>query len=195
MSDTPPPPAPSAEGKAPWYKRRWVLITAGVFVLLMIFGDPEEDTEDVFADETATTAAPEATNETTEVTTPTTTEKVTTTTTTTTTTTAEPPTTAVPYANETVSQRNARRKAADYLDYSAFSRSGLVEQLEYEGFSTEEATYGVDALNVDWSEQAAKKAADYMEYSSFSRQSLIEQLEYEGFTHEQAEHGADSVGF
>ena len=34
-------------------------------------------------------------------------------------------------------------KAQDYLDFSSFSRSGLIEQLEFEGFTTEQAEYGV----------------------------------------------------
>ncbi|WP_202409606.1 Ltp family lipoprotein [Halobacillus litoralis] len=34
--------------------------------------------------------------------------------------------------------------AQDYLDYSSFSRSGLIDQLIYEGFSTEDATYAVN---------------------------------------------------
>jgi len=106
-----------------------------------------------------------------------------------------PPTTASPFASETVSQRNARKKAADYLSYTAFSHSGLIDQLKYEGFSQEDASYGVDSLNTDWNEQAAKKAQQYMSYSSFSRQSLIEQLMYEGFTQGQAEYGANAVGF
>ena len=35
---------------------------------------------------------------------------------------------------ETVSQKNAIRKAKSYLNYSAFSYQGLVKQLEYEKF-------------------------------------------------------------
>jgi hypothetical protein len=34
--------------------------------------------------------------------------------------------------------------AESYLEYTAFSRSGLIDQLEYEGFTTAQATYGVD---------------------------------------------------
>lgn len=94
----------------------------------------------------------------------------------------------------TVSQEQAIRKAKDYLAYSAFSASGLVAQLEYEGFSNEDATYAVDNITVDWNEQAAQKAKDYLDYSAFSRQGLIDQLVYEGFTQEQAVYGADSVG-
>lgn len=92
------------------------------------------------------------------------------------------------------SQKNALSKAKDYLNYTAFSYTGLIEQLEYEKFSTEDATYGADNCGADWNEQAAKKAADYLDYTSFSRDGLIEQLEYEGFTAEQATYGVDSVG-
>lgn len=102
-----------------------------------------------------------------------------------------PPPTAPP---ESVSQSNARRKAESYLEFSAFSRSGLIEQLEFEGFSNGDATYGVDSLNTDWNQQAAAKAASYLEFSSFSRSGLIEQLLFEGFTPEQAEFGVNSTG-
>jgi hypothetical protein len=105
-----------------------------------------------------------------------------------------PPTTADPFAGETVSQRNARQKAGEYLQIMAFSRSGLIEQLVYEGFSESDATYGVDSRNVDWFDQAAKKAEEYLRIMSFSRQGLIEQLMFDGFTRPQAEHGADSTG-
>ena len=99
-----------------------------------------------------------------------------------------------PNGDETVSQANAREKAESYLLYSAFSRTGLIKQLEFEGFSTEDATYGVDALDVDWNEQAAKSAAAYLDYSSFSRAGLIEQLIFEGFTQQQAEYGVSKTG-
>ena len=83
--------------------------------------------------------------------------------------------------------------AESYLRHSSFSRSGLIDQLEFEGFSTEDATYGVDAQNADWFAQAAATAERYLDYSSFSRSELIGQLEFEGFTSEQAVHGADAV--
>ena len=97
-------------------------------------------------------------------------------------------------STETVNQKNARQKAAEYLDLSAFSRQGLIEQLEYEGFSKTDAEYGTDAINADWKEQASLKAKEYLEYSSFSRQGLIDQLLYEGFTKKQAEYGVSTTG-
>ena len=90
---------------------------------------------------------------------------------------------------------NALEKAKSYLRYSAFSYKGLIDQLEYEGFSHEEAKYGADNCGADWNEQAVKKAASYLKYSSFSYDGLIDQLEYEGFTHEQAVYGAKKNGF
>lgn len=98
------------------------------------------------------------------------------------------------HPGETAGQENARRSAEDYLDTSAFSRSGLVKQLEFEGYSTADATYGVDAVSPDWNEQAAKSAANYLDTSSFSRSGLIDQLKFEGFTPEQAAYGVSQTG-
>ena len=94
----------------------------------------------------------------------------------------------------TVSQQNALRAAGDYLDFSAFSRPGLIHQLEYEKYSTEDATWAVDRVTVDWNAQAAKSAKSYLEFTSFSRSGLVEQLLYEGFTPEQADYGVSTTG-
>ena len=95
----------------------------------------------------------------------------------------------------TLGERNAAKKALDYLAYTPFSYSGLVEQLKFEGYTHEEAVYGVDRCGADWNEQAALKAQDYLNYSSFSRAGLIAQLEFEGFTRQQAEYGVQAVGY
>jgi TM2 domain-containing membrane protein YozV len=94
----------------------------------------------------------------------------------------------------TVSQQNALRKAESYLNFSAFSRTDLIGQLEYNKFSTADATWAVDRVTVDWNEQAAKKAASYLKFTSFSRGDLIDQLLYNGFTPEQAEYGVSTTG-
>jgi hypothetical protein len=86
-------------------------------------------------------------------------------------------------------QENALRTAADYLDFLSFSRTGLIEQLEYEGYSTADATWAVDQLGADWNVQAARKAREYLDFTAFSRQGLIDQLLYEGFTPSEAEYG------
>ncbi|WP_230667584.1 Ltp family lipoprotein [Microbacterium sp. MEC084] len=102
-------------------------------------------------------------------------------------------------APPTFEQQQAIEKARDYLDFTAFSRSGLIGQLEYEGFSTADATYAVSYLEnrgeVNWRDQAVKKAQQYLDFMSFSRQGLIDQLEYEGFSTADATYAADRVGF
>ena len=81
------------------------------------------------------------------------------------------------------------------MDYTAFSYSGLIGQLEYEKFTHAQAVYAVDNCGADWNEQAAKKAKSYLEFTAFSRQGLIDQLKYEGFTDAQAAYGVKSVGY
>lgn len=105
------------------------------------------------------------------------------------------PTTPTQTGEPTMGQKNALAKAKSYLDYSAFSYKGLIKQLEYEKFSTADATYAVDNCGADWFEQAVKKAKSYLSFTSFSRDGLIEQLEYDGFTHEQAVYGVEQNGY
>jgi hypothetical protein len=93
-----------------------------------------------------------------------------------------------------ISRANAVRKAKQYLAFQAFSRTGLIKQLKYEGFSTSDATYGVSRSGANWYAQAAKKAKQYLRFQAFSRTGLIEQLEYEGFTPSQARYGVRAVG-
>lgn len=93
-----------------------------------------------------------------------------------------------------VSKQNALKSAKSYLNTSAFSRKGLIEQLEYEKYSTEDATYAVDNCGANWNEQALKSAKSYLNTSAFSYSGLKEQLEYEGFTSEQASYGVNNCG-
>jgi hypothetical protein len=76
------------------------------------------------------------------------------------------------------------------LSYEAFSKKGLVEQLEYEGYKGQDAEWAANHVDVDWNEQAFKSAKNYLSYESFSETGLIEQLEYEGFTPAEARYGA-----
>ena len=96
-------------------------------------------------------------------------------------------------SSATSGEKNALAKALQYLDYTAFSYSGLIEQLEFEGYSHSEAVYGADHCGADWYEQAAEKAQQYLDYSAFSRAELIDQLLFEGFTQAEAEYGVNKV--
>lgn len=102
---------------------------------------------------------------------------------------------AVPVTYDVVTNGmlNALKQADSYLSHSAFSRSGLIDQLVYHGYTRDEAIYAVNTCGADWEEQAALKAASYLSHSAFSKKELIEQLEYEGFTHAQAVHGVNAV--
>lgn len=84
--------------------------------------------------------------------------------------------------------------ASSYLEVMSFSREGLIEQLEFDGFTTEEATVGVDSVSVDWNEQAWRSAEAYLEIMPFSRSELIDQLKFDGFTTEQATYAVDRAG-
>lgn len=95
----------------------------------------------------------------------------------------------------TLGEKNAVNSAKNYLNVMAFSYSGLVDQLKFEGFTHEEAVYGADNCEADWYEQAALKAETYLDLMAFSREGLIEQLEFDGFTRQQAEYGAQAVGY
>jgi hypothetical protein len=97
-------------------------------------------------------------------------------------------------SSATTGEKNALARAQDYLAVMAFSRSGLIDQLEYEGYTATQAEYAVDHCGADWDEQAVLKAKEYLDVMSFSRSGLIDQLEYEGFSHSQASAAATKVG-
>lgn len=101
-----------------------------------------------------------------------------------------PPTQSGPSVGET----NALSSAEDYLLLMPFSYNGLIEQLEYEGYTHAEATYAADNCGADWYAQALEEAKDYLSLMSFSYSGLIEQLEYEGYTTAEATYAADNCG-
>lgn len=95
--------------------------------------------------------------------------------------------------NTTMGERMALASAKNYLRVSAFSKKGLIKQLEFEGYSTAEATYAVNNCGANWKEQAVKSAKNYLSIMPFSKQELIEQLEFEGFTKEEATYGVEQA--
>lgn len=98
------------------------------------------------------------------------------------------------YSGLTSGQRNALDSAKSYIRHSAFSHDGLIDQLEYEGYTTADATFAANNCGADWNEEALQKAQSYLKHSAFSRSGLIDQLEYEKFTSEQATYAVDSCG-
>lgn len=94
----------------------------------------------------------------------------------------------------TISQNNALEQAQSYIRHSAFSYNDLIGQLEYHGYSTEDATWAADNCGADWMAEALESAESYIRHSGFSYAGLIDQLEYSEFTAEQAKYGADNCG-
>jgi hypothetical protein len=181
---------PAAKAKKPIYKRWWAIALAAVFVIggisqAMGGGD---DAKPV-ADTPAASAPVEEKSE------PKAKEPV-----------AEAPeTTQAPAPKPkpapapakptlTKAQEQAIGTAEDYLNSSHFSKSGLIDQLEYEGHSAKDAKFAVAHIKVNWNEQAAGAAEDYLNSSHFSRSGLIEQLKYEGYTQTQAVYGVNKAG-
>ncbi len=89
-------------------------------------------------------------------------------------------------------QKNALEQADQYLAFTNFSHDGLVEQLEYEGYSHDVAVFAADNCGADWNAQAVNTAKGYLEISAFSYEGLYDQLIFEKFTEEQARHGVDN---
>ena len=92
--------------------------------------------------------------------------------------------------------QNCYDQAMSYLDFMAFSRNGLIHQLQHDGYTDNAISNALDLLEkyyVSWDTEAVKKAQEYMETFSFSQQRLYEQLIHDGFTEGQANYGASYV--
>lgn len=104
----------------------------------------------------------------------------------------------------TPEQDNAIRAGLDYLDFTAFSREGLIRQLSSDagdGYPKKVAQFAVKQIEkrgaVDWNAEAVEAAEDYLDFTSFSCDGLVQQLSSRAgsqFTAEQARHGATEAG-
>lgn len=107
---------------------------------------------------------------------------------------------APPMKQYTVAQKNAIRSAQSYLEFSGFSKAGLIGQLSSksgDGFKKSDAVFAVNHIKVDWNKEAVKSAKSYLEIGGFSRAGLIQQLSSKAgdkYTLSQAKYAADHVG-
>jgi hypothetical protein len=96
--------------------------------------------------------------------------------------------------------QNAISSAKQYLQTQAFSKQGLIDQLDSsfgDKYPVGVATAAVDSLNVNWNAEAVQAAKDYLQTQSFSCQGLVEQLSSsfgDKFTLSQARYAAQRVG-
>ena len=97
-------------------------------------------------------------------------------------------------------QKNAAQSGRSYLNFTAFSRQGLIDQLSSaygDKYAVADATIAVDSLNVDWNAEAVQSAKSYLKISAFSCQGLIDQLDSQygdKYTVAQATYGAHQAG-
>ncbi|MCP3423817.1 Ltp family lipoprotein [Nocardioides pinisoli] len=102
-----------------------------------------------------------------------------------------PVTTASPASASPRSQ--AVSMAYGYLQTMPFSKGGLADQLEYEGFSPAVANWAVSNIRVNWRKQAARMAKNYLRTMPFSCSGLIDQLVFEQFSYANASYGANQT--
>lgn len=97
----------------------------------------------------------------------------------------------------TLGQREALQDARSYIqNVGGFSLNGLIGQVESDGFSKANATYGATHTGANWDKEAAQDARSYLQnVGGFSASGLIGQLESDGFTASQARYGAKTVGY
>ena len=97
-------------------------------------------------------------------------------------------------AAATENQQKALDKANEYVDTLPLSHDGLLKQLEYDGYTTDVATYAADNCSVNWNKEAKEMAEQYMDSTTYTYKEMVQQLEAEGFTKKQAKFGAKAVG-
>ncbi|WP_329469237.1 Ltp family lipoprotein [Exiguobacterium sp. 9-2] len=103
---------------------------------------------------------------------------------------------AAAYAMENMSfddwKSNALKSAESYSETMNMSKKGIYDQLTSdsgEKFTSEEAQYAIDTLDVDYNQNALQKAKEYQETMSMSPEAIRDQLssDYgEKFTPEEA---------
>lgn len=83
------------------------------------------------------------------------------------------------------------KRAHDLIELSAFSKTGLIAQLESEGFSRRDAEAVVKAMDIDWGLQAAyymwEHPFDFI--LAYEESIAVSKLQLVGFTREEASRG------
>ena len=87
----------------------------------------------------------------------------------------------------------ALEEAKRFTTHASYSYQGLIDFLMERGFTEEEAKYGVDNCEADWTDQAYKQATTLLKSSPYSKKGLAKALEEKKFTSLEAEYGANAV--
>ncbi|GAB2026912.1 Ltp family lipoprotein [Lactovum odontotermitis] len=111
---------------------------------------------------------------------------------------ATPPTSNNTAGTVTQEMKNAVATAQQYQNAHVYlSLLGMIDQLEYEGFSTSDATYGANNAGIDWSKNALESAKIYYFRLGLSKSDTYYQLISvygDQYTTGEAQHAVDSLG-
>ena len=91
-------------------------------------------------------------------------------------------------------ESKAVKDALTLTGAKAFSREGLIAQLESMGHSHSEAEKAADAAGADWNEMALRQASAFLSYLPLSGQELAGRLTGAGFTAEEADYAVENCG-
>ena len=84
-------------------------------------------------------------------------------------------------------------RAKSFIESGEYSYSGLIEILEFAGYSNDEAEFAALNCNADWNNEAVQCAESYLDIKNMTKDELYGQLEYEGFTKEQISYALSKV--
>lgn len=84
-------------------------------------------------------------------------------------------------------------EAKSFIEFGEYSYSGLIEILEFVGYSNDEAEFAALNCNADWNNEAVQCAESYLDFKNMTKDELYGQLEYEGFTKEQISYALSKV--
>jgi len=102
-------------------------------------------------------------------------------------------TTTTDTATTQSSKEMALNRALGFIEDEddGYSYIGLIDILEFAGYSHEDAVYAADNCGADWNQEAVESAENYLSFLDFSsKEDLIEFLTIGGYTTEQAEYAA-----
>ena len=96
-------------------------------------------------------------------------------------------------SGEPLGKDAALEEAKRFTTHASYSYQGLIDFLMERGFTEDEAKYGVDNCEADWTDQAYKQATTLLKSSPYSKKGLAKALEEKKFTSLEAEYGANAV--
>ena len=94
---------------------------------------------------------------------------------------------------ETAGEKNALAAANLYLSTVPYSYQGLIDQLEFDGYTSSEAKYGADNCKADWKELAKLDALNYLGTMPMSEKKLREQLQFDGFLDDEIDYAIETA--